>query len=163
MPQVTRRDFEKWSIEEVFKLQEGTCHKCGNPLGSGFHRHHKDGNNANNTVGNLELLCPRCHGGEAFGTFVKQMAKLNDDANLLIKKALDGDIAGTVIEKTLDTIKLSLSLNSQLYGYGIEKPPASIQAQQYVESSRILLEQWEDATKQGILRGLEMAKEIKKV
>jgi hypothetical protein len=161
MPQVTRRDFEKWAIEEVFKIQEGVC-KCGNPLGSGFHRHHKDGNNANNAVGNLELMCPRCHGGEAFGTYVKQMAKLNDDANVLIKKALDGDVAGTVIEKTLDAIKLSLSLNSQLNGYGIEKPPASLQAQLYIENSRVMVEQYEEALKQGILKGLDMAKEVKK-
>ena len=32
---------------------------CGKPLS--FQLHHIDGNNKNNSVDNLQLLCPNCH------------------------------------------------------------------------------------------------------
>ena len=161
MPRSTRRDFEPWKVEEVYKIQDGCCKKCGKPLAStGFQRHHKDGNNANNSVLNLELYCPRCHGSEAYATFVKQMREQYDNVNKLIQKAEDGTVAGTIVDKTLDAIKLALSLNTQLNGYEVEKVPASVQAQQYLESSRALLEQHEESLKQGIQIGLNMAKDI---
>ena len=161
MPQDDRKDFAPWKVEEVYKLQDGCCKKCGNPLAStGFQRHHKDGNHANNAVDNLELMCPRCHGSESYNTYLKQMGEQLVNTNKLIQKAEDGTIAGTIVDKTLDAIKLALSLNTQLYGYEVEKPPAAIQAQQYLESSRAMLVQHEESLKEGILKGLDMAKKI---
>lgn len=46
-------------------LLEAKCYQCdltewnGKPLS--FELHHKDGNTSNNTLDNLELLCPNCH------------------------------------------------------------------------------------------------------
>lgn len=50
-------------------LREGvlpkTCNKCGNTQWLGrdipLELHHKDGNKNNNSLDNLELLCPNCH------------------------------------------------------------------------------------------------------
>ncbi len=46
-------------------LKQPKCEKCGieNWLGQplSFHLEHKDGNNRNNLLNNLEILCPNCH------------------------------------------------------------------------------------------------------
>jgi hypothetical protein len=159
MPQDDRRDFKPYQVELVYKEQDGCCKKCGKPLGHGFIRDHENGNHCDNSIGNLRLLCASCNGSEAYATYRKQMIASFNDTNVLVKKAIDGAIAGTIVDKALDAIKLSLSLNTQLYGYEIEKPPAAIAAQQYIESSKIMLDQWEEALKQGILKGIDMAKE----
>ena len=75
---------EKYSLDEVFKknspvtqkilrgyverhkLLEYKCEKCGcdgNWLDGkiSLELHHKDGNNTNNEIKNLEYLCPNCH------------------------------------------------------------------------------------------------------
>lgn len=73
----------KYDIEKIFKnevpyqshklklrlLNEGyksyKCEKCGLSKWLGqkipLELHHKDGNNMNNDLNNLELLCPNCH------------------------------------------------------------------------------------------------------
>lgn len=153
MPQDTRRDFDKWAVELVYKNQDGCCANCGNPLANGFIRDHVDGNHSNNTIGNLRLLCPRCDETEYHKTLFKQLEDSKRSVDTLIKRAAEDNISGAVLDKALDAIKLSLSLNNQIYGYDIEKPPAAIQAEQYIASSRILLEQWEEAYKLGIQKG----------
>jgi len=56
-----RRSFPRWKVEQVYIAQDEVCVRCGNSLEYGLHRHHKDGNPANNSIDNLELLCPECY------------------------------------------------------------------------------------------------------
>ena len=100
-----RRDFPKWKVELAYIAQDGVCARCGRPLDRGFHRHHKDGNPMNNSLENLELLCPECH----YATFGHEGEKnpLEEHRNLerkilerlddLIGKALDGQVSGAVM------------------------------------------------------------------
>ena len=55
---------KKYLLE--FGYLENKCYKCGittiyNGLPITLQLHHKDGNNRNNFVENLTLLCPNCH------------------------------------------------------------------------------------------------------
>ncbi len=58
-----RKDFPEFMVTRKYIEQDGVCGNvnCNNPLSNGFHRHHKDGNPANNSYDNLVLLCPECH------------------------------------------------------------------------------------------------------
>lgn len=46
-------------------LKEAKCERCGNTTWEGqvipLELHHKDGNKNNNSLENLQLLCPNCH------------------------------------------------------------------------------------------------------
>ena len=46
-------------------IKEYRCERCGLSEWQGqkipLELHHKDGNNSNNEIGNLQLLCPNCH------------------------------------------------------------------------------------------------------
>ena len=49
-----------------FEMIENKCSKCGqNPEWMGkrlpLEHHHKDGDHTNNSIENLEILCPNCH------------------------------------------------------------------------------------------------------
>jgi len=59
---VTRATVKKWFCEEV----PYECRKCGNSgewneLPLVLELEHIDGNSENNTLENLQLLCPNCH------------------------------------------------------------------------------------------------------
>lgn len=59
----------KDSIESVFRTvkSSGRCTRCGWNTEPGILQiHHKDRDTANNTIENLELLCPNCHALEHF-------------------------------------------------------------------------------------------------
>jgi hypothetical protein len=152
-----RKDFEEWKVAEVYKLQDGVCKKCGAPLARGFERHHIDGNAANNSIGNLELLCSRCHGSEAYSTYLKQKAKALNDVESIVAAALDGKMAGTIIDKLIDAVKLGLGITDELYGYAIEKPPASLKLERYLEESNISIREYERGLRDGIVKGIDVA------
>ena len=57
-----------WNIRTaIFNrgLKERVCERCGNTTWLGnpipLEVHHKDGDKLNNTLENLEILCPNCH------------------------------------------------------------------------------------------------------
>jgi len=151
----TRRDFFKWQVEEAYKTQDGVCTRCGNSLEHGFHRHHKDGNHANNALENLELLCPSCHRatlGDALVKHSEQEQRVLEKLNELIDKALDGKVAGAVVEKLVDAMQLSLrvSRNVSKMDEGIESVPASIEAVKRLQESKILMETYLQGFKDGV-------------
>jgi 5-methylcytosine-specific restriction endonuclease McrA len=45
----------------VLEVRGGICQRCGYSKKEILHVHHKDRNRNNNTLENLELICPNCH------------------------------------------------------------------------------------------------------
>jgi hypothetical protein len=158
-----RKDFPQWKVEIVFRMQDGVCSRCSNPLAAtGFARHHKDGDNSNNSVENLELLCPSCHHSEQFKTLQLQKEKHLKELETLTAKGMQGEIAGAVLDKLLDSIKLALSLERQLYGTDIEEPPVAIRTENYLTSSGLLMKEYERGFYVGLEKGAERAIEMMK-
>ena len=151
----TRKDFFTWQVEAVYKAQDGVCARCGNSLEHGFHRHHKDGNHANNSIENLELLCPSCHRatlGDAVKQHEEQERRILEKLNELIDKALDGKVAGAVVEKLIDAMQLSLRISRNLakLDEGIESPPASIELAKRLQETKILTQTYLEGFKDGM-------------
>jgi len=147
-----RKDFEKWKIEIVYRKQDGACIKCGKPLGSKFHRHHKDKGPSNNSVDNLELHCASCHGGEQYKTLIEKKELALKNVEGAIQLSLEGKLSGAAADKLLDAIKLGLSLSEQLYGGELEKVPVGIRMENYLVSSGILLKEYEKGYREGMLQ-----------
>lgn len=142
-----RRDFPKFRVEAVYLAQDGCCLRCGNSLERGFHRHHKDGNAANNSIDNLELICPSCHRATFEGGFKQhedQERKVLDQLNRLIDEAFAGKMAGTVIERLLDAITLALKVSRKInkVDEGIESVPPSLAILRRLEESKLLMEMY---------------------
>jgi len=157
-----RKDFEPWKVEVVFRLQDGVCFKCGKSLANGFHRHHLDGDPSNNSIENLRLDCPSCHGSEAYQTLIKKKKKFLQDIDNLLKSALTEKTSGTLIDKLTDLIKLGLSLNNQVYGIEIERPPVSIRLENQLLASGLLQKEYEKGLHKGIELGADLVTEIRK-
>jgi len=153
-----RKDFEPWKVEVVYNKQEGICAKedCGNSLAYGFHRHHKDGKASNNSVDNLSLQCPRCHGGEAFKSLITRKERYLEETDAILEMAKSGKMSGALADKLTDLIKLGLSLSSQVHGYEVEKPPASIRIKNQLLTSGALLERYEAGYRDGMRIGSAM-------
>jgi len=150
-----REDFPKWKVEQVYIAQDGVCVRCGNTLEHGFHRHHKDGNPANNSIDNLELLCPECHRatlGEAIAEHRKQEEKVLRDLNRLIDECFAGRISGAVVERMIEAITLTLKVSRNLnrLDEGIESPPASIALLKKMQETKILQEAYLEGFKDGV-------------
>ena len=150
-----RRDFPRWKVEQVYIAQDGVCAKCGNSLEHGFHRHHKDGNPANNSIENLELLCPECHRatlGEAVINHRRQEEKILNDLNRLIDECFAGKLSGAVVERLIEAMKMSLKISRSLnkVDEGIESPPASIALLKRMQETRILQEAYIEGFKDGV-------------
>lgn len=135
-----RRDFPNWAVTQVFLLQEGACKNCSTPLDSGFHRHHADGDHANNDVDNLELLCVECHHGVKFEHDKKDMG--DDAINLyethkrvekevmtglrdMIVKGLAKELSGANMERLMDGFTKMLQISRRSLDQA-EYPPAEI-------------------------------------
>jgi hypothetical protein len=151
-----RKDFEPWKVEVVYKQQDGICAKCGNPLIAGFHRHHKNGDNTNNSIENLELFCMTCHGSEKWNTLQQQKEKHIGELNNLIQKGIEGGVAGAVLDKLLDAIKLALSLERQVNGLEVEEVPASVKTEYSQAIVEWNLKEWERGVKEGLLKGIDI-------
>lgn len=152
---IERKDFPKWKVEEVYIAQDGVCAKCGASLEHGFHRHHKDGNPANNSIDNLELLCPECHRvtlGDAINQHRKQEEKILNDLNRLIDECFSGKISGAIVERLIEAMKMALKISKNLnkIDQGIESPPASIELLKRLKETKILQETYLEGFKDGI-------------
>ena len=152
-----RKDFSLWKTEIVYRAQEGQCAKCENSLIHGYHKHHKDGDNSNNSIENLELLCPVCHGSKQWKTLQKQKKKHIGELNTLINKAINEGMAGTLVDKLLDSIKLALSLEKQVYGLDTEEVPVSIRMESYITVAEHSLEEYIKGIKEGINIGVSLS------
>jgi len=166
---VERKDFSEFAVEVVFRSQDGICWNkgCGNSLGHGFHRHHVDGNPANNTVENLHLLCPRCH----FATFTgdkklqyERHKKQEERVLELVNKLLDEQFAdkkpkfsGAEMERMNDLFVESLKVSRRLAELDgeIEAVPANIRFAQYWKREKELEEIYLEGYKSGISLGLQ--------
>jgi len=113
----TRVNFPKEIVDKTFEKQGGACANCGTPFGyGGFQVHHKDGDNSNIAEDNCQLLDERCHDAKQFETLRLQKERAMKQTSDIIDSALQGKMAGAVIDKLLDAIKLELSLNQQING-----------------------------------------------
>jgi hypothetical protein len=150
-----RRDFPRWKVEQVYIAQDGVCARCGSSLEHGFHRHHRDGNPANNSIENLELLCPECHRatfGEAIINHRKQEEKILNDLNKLIDECFAGRLSGAVVERLIEAMKMSLKISRSLnrIDQGVESPPASIALLKRMQETRMLQEAYLEGFKDGV-------------
>jgi hypothetical protein len=150
-----RRDFPKWKVELAYIAQDGVCTRCGNTLEHGFHRHHKDGNPLNNTLENLELLCPECHRatlGEAYKRHREQEERALNYLNKLLDECFNGRLSGATVERLVDAITLSLKISRSLskLDTGIESPPPTIALLKKLQETRILQEYYLEGFKEGI-------------
>jgi hypothetical protein len=150
-----RRDFPRWKVEQVYIAQDGVCARCGSSLEHGFHRHHKDGNPLNNSIENLELLCPECHRatlGDAIINHRKQEEKILNDLNRLIDECFAGRLSGAVVERLIEAMKMSLKISRSLnkIDQGIESPPASIALLKRMQETKMLQEAYLEGFKDGV-------------
>jgi len=149
-----RKFFEDWKVTQVYLAQEGVCARCGASLEHGFHRHHKDGDPSNNSIDNLELLCPKCHMatlGRSLEEHREQERKVLDALNRLIEEIFQGKISGALADKAIDAIRLSLRVSRQIneLDEGLESPPASIMLVKRLQESKILMNTYLEGWKQG--------------
>lgn len=152
MPQETRVNFPKEIIDKTFEKQGGACANCGTAFGyGGFQAHHADGDNANASEDNCQLLCERCHDAKQWETLKLQKEKALRQTGDIVEAALQGKMAGAVIDKLLDAIKLELSLNQQLNGVDHFDLPVSqkMAVSEAVEQAKM------DSYRQGILDTLK--------
>jgi len=150
-----RRGFPQWRVELAYFAQDGVCARCGNTLEHGFHRHHKDGNPLNNTLDNLELLCPECHRatlGEAYKKHREQEERALNYLNKLLAECFNGRLSGATVERLMDAITLSLKISrsSNRLDEGIESPPPTIALLKKLQETRILQETYLEGFKDGI-------------
>ena len=144
-----RKDFKKWVTDIVYEQQMGLCVKCGRSLEQGFHKHHKDGDASNNSVENLELLCPECHGGEQYKTLQQQRVKHLQQIEDIIGLASSGEVSGAVVEKITELIKLGLSLENKVYN-DVELPPVNIRLQTNIAIQQMLLKEYQRGFEEGL-------------
>jgi hypothetical protein len=156
-----RKNFPTSIILEVFEEQGRCCGKCGRSLMYGYHTHHKDSDASNNSKENCQLLCSGCHGGEQWQTLQDQKKATIGQLDGLIDKAVRGEVAGAVLDKALDAVKLKLSLQTQVYGEGALEPPAEVKLETYITIMEAKLAEYEKGVKIGIPLGVELAKEKK--
>jgi len=152
-----RKDFPQWSVDIVYEIQQGTC-KCGASLEqTGFHKHHKDKDPTNNSIENLELLCPKCH----FATFGEsnpytehqvQEKRILEKLNQLIDMALENKLAGAAMERLIDAMSLALkvSRNVSEVDYGKEYTPIAIRLQKGFAEQKEVMDAYLEGFKAGI-------------
>lgn len=81
--------------EKILEIFNNSCNKCGwNKENEILQIHHKDRNQKNNLIENLELLCPTCHHYHHFlestGFYTKDRSKflLNKYANTVLSSEI---------------------------------------------------------------------------
>jgi hypothetical protein len=160
--QEKRKNFPTKIIEEVFEEQGRQCSKCDKSLLYGYHAHHKDGDNTNIQKENCQLLCPGCHGGEQYKTLLEQKKAAIVDLDKLILTGTENKASGATIEKLLDAIKMKLSLQRQVMDDPPLEVPSGVKAETYITVMEHGIKEYEKGIKEGILKGIEIAKELMK-
>lgn len=95
---ITSDALKKRLLEEGYF--EHRCYKCNRTEWEGYsipiELHHKDGNNENNNLNNLIILCPNCHAIEEKG---KKKEKKHLDKKLAIKFIQESNSVREVLRK----------------------------------------------------------------
>ena len=156
-----RKNFSIKTINEVYEEQGRCCSKCGRSLLEGFEAHHKNGDSSDNSIENCELLCSMCHDAEKYKTLQDQKKATIGEITTLIQKALDGQVAGALMDKTLDAIKLKLSLQKQVYSDVLMEAPATSRIEYSEAIAEYNLKEYVRGVHDGLLKGIEIAKEEK--
>jgi len=164
-----RQDFPEWAVKRVYLLQEGICTSCGNPLENGFHRHHKDGNPANNSDDNLELLCPECHYARKYEHDKETMGE-DEAVNLyeehkkveramfkkiveMIDLGMEKQLSGAAMERLMDASVKALQISRREKELDkVEYPPSEIKI---LLSKNIELQKLEEYIR-GVKDGVKM-------
>ena len=153
-----RKNFPIKIVEEVYEEQGRVCAKCDRPLIEGYVIHHKDGNNSNIEKENCQLLCSACHYGEQYKTLQEQKKEVIGELSLLIKKAIDGQVAGALMDKTLDAIKMKLSLQKQVSDIVLMEAPATSRIEYSREIAEWNLRERMNGIRQGFVMGIEFCR-----
>ena len=154
-----RKNFTKKVIEEVYEENNGQCMKCGKSLLGGFIADHLNGDRSDNSKENCRLLCAMCNYGEQWNTLQKQKIEVIGKLRDLIQKAIDGQIAGALMDKTLDAIKLQLSLQKQVYSDVLMEAPATSRIEYSEAIAEYNLKEYVRGVKDGVLKGIELREE----
>lgn len=148
-----RKNFLVKTINDVFEEQGRCCSKCGNSITGGFEAHHRDGDRSNNAKENCQLLCAGCHDAELYKTLQDQKKGVIDQVDALITKGAAGEMAGAIIDKLLDAIKLKLSLQRQVYETKLLQPPISAMIESSIVIEEAKIREYANGVKSGMLSG----------
>ena len=152
-----RKDFPEWMVEEAYIRQDGVCANCGASLRDGFHRHHKDGNPANNSPDNLVLLCPDCH----YITFKKD--KWNEHKELerevlgvlreALKRVANKELSGASLERMILAASKVLSISRHEKGLmdPVERLPELHRRENVI---------WADGYREGLKNAMSIVKDL---
>jgi len=158
-----RKDFEQYKVDIVYRVQDGCCLTCGNSLKQGFHRHHKDKNNANNKVDNLQLICAECHRatlGNAVTKHREQEKKILKGINDILDEGFGGKFSGTVMKEMQELMMKSLKLSRNIneLDVGIEYPSASLTFGTRIKEIQTMTEYYLKGLHEGIALGIKETK-----
>lgn len=165
---VERKAFEEWQVHQVYMDQEGRCKNCGGSLdygmgtGEKFEKHHEDGDHSNVKTENLSLLCKPCHMAtlakkdpeykKNYEAYMEKKAEIFADIITLLEKAINKELAGTVINSSIEIINMAEKKCMEHFDMnrGLFYPPPSVKA---MISYRNMVNEVE-AMKEGIKIGL---------
>jgi hypothetical protein len=157
----TRKNFPKSIVEETLSENNYQCQKCSKSLKYGYHVHHKDGDSSNIEKENCMVLCSSCHGGEQFNTLQLQKKETIGQLDDLIGKATRGEIAGALMDKAVDAIKLKLSLAGQVADIGSLELPVEKQMEAYEQIAQAKMRSFEDGYLAGLTKQIEISDNLK--
>jgi hypothetical protein len=119
--------------------------------------HHKDGDRANNSEENLEFLCPPCHDAELWKTLKQQRERHIEEIGDIIQKGIEGEMNGSVIEKLLDALKMTLGLERSICGFSLLEPPAVARRRELEFIAQEKLSEYLRGFKEALSLGVEIA------
>jgi len=161
-----RQDFKKWQIDLAYESTEGLCPRCGAGLDqTGFHVHHRDGDNSNTRLENIELLCPKCHFTTFKGAKENQYEAHKNQETMVLTKlneliviALDpaSKMSGATAEKLIDAMTMSLktSRNINEIDYGKLQTPAYIRVVRKMAENEAIAEAYQSGFMDGMKKVL---------
>ena len=176
MTQEDRKDFTKFQTHIAYMRQSGLCANCGGTLDYGmgtglkYEKHHIDEDHSNNKTDNCGLLCKPCHMAtlakldknykDRYDKYLEKRTEIFNQIVTLTEKAMNKELAGTVISSTIELISMEQKALAEEYNMnkGVFYPPPSIKSMIYVKNMKNEIE----AYKRGIEIGLGMIKEIVK-
>ena len=164
MVQEDRKHFKPWQVDRKFIEQDGVCATpgCHNPLFMGFHRHHKNGDNSDNSYGNLQLLCIECHFTTLKGKEnpLEQHRELQRKAISGILKAIGlamppGKLSGSTLERILSGYAQAISESWKEKGLRstVEYPSPFFSMIRDMQKSGVI----QDAIQEGVKMGIKAA------